>query len=234
MSQEIDKLQAFVGKELIGLSEVRVLEAGCGSASNLRFGNKVYLVGIDISEKQLARNTLLHEKIVGDIQQYEFPEGNYDAIVCWDVLEHLPEPQLALEKFARAIKPGGLVILKMPNVLSLKGLITKFMPHIFHVWAYRYIYGDKNAGKEDTVPFRTFLRLSISANAIRKQGAELGLDTVYFSTEDVANFHWLQKKKLLYFSYLLARKLTGVLSFEHLGDSELTIVLKKNHQQSAF
>jgi 2-polyprenyl-3-methyl-5-hydroxy-6-metoxy-1,4-benzoquinol methylase len=227
MSQEIQNLQNFLDRELFSRPFVRLLEAGCGSASNLNFAGQVRLVGIDISEKQLARNTVLHEKIAGDVQSYEFPPESFDAIICWDVLEHLSQPELALRQFARAIRPGGLVILCLPNVLSLKGLVTKFLPHTVHVLAYRYIYGDKNVGKNDTAPFKTYLRFRISAGAIRKQGAQLGLQTVYFATEDVADIHWLQRKRVMHFFYVTLKKILLALSLGRAGDSELIIVLKK-------
>jgi ubiquinone/menaquinone biosynthesis C-methylase UbiE len=228
MNQEEQNLQTFLDADMFRRPALRVLEAGCGSASNLRLPDQVWLVGVDISEKQLARNTVLQEKIVGDIQRYEFPPDSFDAIICWDVLEHLPQPELALRQFARAIKPGGLVILKMPNVLSLKGLITKFLPHTIHVLVYRYIYGDKNAGKNDTVPFRTYLRFSISAGAIKQQGAQMGLQTAYFATLDAGDNDWLQRQKAAHLIYMAARKIFSVLSLGRLGDSELIIVLKKS------
>lgn len=223
----MQNLQTFLDNELLHRPSLRALEAGCGSASNIQFGSQVRLVGIDISEKQLARNAVLHEKITGDIQHYEFPEHSFDAVVCWDVLEHLPQPELALRQFARATKPGGLVILKVPNVLSLKGLMTKFLPHKVHVLCYRYFHGNKNAGKNDTAPFKTYLRFCISARAIRKQGALLGLQTAYFATEDVANFGWLQRKRAARLVYVTLKKLLGFASFGRLGDSEFMIVLKK-------
>jgi 2-polyprenyl-3-methyl-5-hydroxy-6-metoxy-1,4-benzoquinol methylase len=227
MIQEMQNLQTFLDRELFCRPSLRLLEAGCGSTSNLSFGEHVRLVGIDISEKQLARNTVLHEKIAGDIQSYEFPPDSFDAIICWDVLEHLSQPELALRQFAHAIKPGGLVILRLPNVLSLKGLVTKFLPYTFHVLAYRHFYGDKNAGKSDTAPFKTYLRFRISAEAIRKQGAQLGLQTAYFATEDVADIHWLQRKRAMHFFYVTLKKILSLLSLGRIGDSELIIVLKK-------
>jgi ubiquinone/menaquinone biosynthesis C-methylase UbiE len=226
MSQEILKLQTFLNTELRGES-VCLLEAGCGSASNINFGNNVRMVGIDISQKQLERNTTLHEKIVGDIQHYEFPSDSFDAIVCWDVLEHLPQPQLALRQFARAVKPGGIVILKLPNVLSVKGLVTKLLPHSLHVLAYRYLYGDKTAGKNDTAPFKTFLRFSISANAIRHLCDEDGLHQIFYATYDVSSIGWLQRKKAAHFCYVVLLKLFGLLSLGGIGESELIFVLKK-------
>jgi SAM-dependent methyltransferase len=227
MIQEIQNLQSFLDKELLHRPSVRVLEAGCGSASNLKLGEQVWLVGIDISEKQLARNSVLREKIHGDIQRYAFPAESFDAIICWDVLEHLSKPELALRQFAQAAKRGGLVILKLPNVLSLKGLMTKFLPHTFHILVYRYFHGNKNAGKNDTAPFKTYLRFCISASAIRKQGARLGLQTVYFATEDVGDFGWLQRKRTARFVYGTLKSLLNLVSLGGLGDSELIIVLKK-------
>lgn len=39
---------------------------------------------------------------------------SFDAILCSEVLEHVPEPTHALDEFARLLKPGGVVILTAP------------------------------------------------------------------------------------------------------------------------
>jgi SAM-dependent methyltransferase len=227
MDWSFSDLQRFLDAELEG-RPVQLLEAGCGSASNLRFGDNVRVVGIDISEKQLERNTMLDEKIPGDIQYYEFRPESFDVIICWDVLEHLPHPRLALRQFARAIKPGGIVILKLPNVLSIKGLVTKFFPHWLHVLAYRYFYGDKNAGKEDTAPFKTYLRFAISAPAIKKSCAQADLQPSFYATLDVSSLHWLQNKKGAFFVYSTLKTICQRLSLGVIGDSDFALVLKKN------
>ena len=76
-----------------------VLEAGCGTKGYIQLPKSVYKVGIDISEKQLDQNNELAEKVLGDIQYFDFPENKFDVIVCWDVLEHLPHPELAINRF---------------------------------------------------------------------------------------------------------------------------------------
>ena len=124
-----------------------ILEAGCGSRSHVIFPSTSRTIGIDISEKQLARNDGLDERICGDIQDYDFTEGSFDIIICWDVLEHLKEPTQALDRFYKAIRPNGLIILGLPNVLSLWGLITKLSPHWSHVWFYRIVFKKKEAGR---------------------------------------------------------------------------------------
>jgi 2-polyprenyl-3-methyl-5-hydroxy-6-metoxy-1,4-benzoquinol methylase len=107
-----------------------VLEAGCGSASALEFSEEAQIAGIDICPKSLTRNTIVHKKILGDIQNYSFTGEEFDFIVCWNVLEHVPEPLQAVVNLSRALKPGGLMVLALPNVLSFEGMLTKFIRRI--------------------------------------------------------------------------------------------------------
>jgi len=155
IQQQLDQLKAERGT-------LRVLEAGCGSASVLRFGDDDWMAGIDISEEQLARNTRLNEAILGDICAYELEDEGFDVIVCWNVLEHLDKPDLAVLNFARALKPGGLLLLALPNVYSFQGAVVRFSPHWFHVWFVRNIFGRTWAGRDGKGPFPTFLRRSAS------------------------------------------------------------------------
>ena len=151
------KLQTFVNKyfsDRLNHEEIKVLEARCGARSPIKFEVEHYIVGIDISSKQIERNKVIKEGIIGDIQTYPLKHSEYDVIICQDVLEHLPNPDLVLENFKNAIKPKGLIVIGIPNVLSLKGLITKYTPTIFHVIAYKYIYRNPyHTGEEDKGTF---------------------------------------------------------------------------------
>jgi SAM-dependent methyltransferase len=40
----------------------------------------------------------------------------YDAVVMWHSLEHLPTPWLVIERAARALKPGGVLLIAIPNI----------------------------------------------------------------------------------------------------------------------
>jgi len=173
---EIETVQAIVDAAAPRGRQRRVLEAGCGSLSHLTLhGDRV--TGIDISKEQLARNAALAEKIHGDLERYPLPAAAYDLVISWDVLEHLPAPERALENLARALAPGGLMILALPNRDSIKGLVTRLTPHAFHVWAYRQLWGVERAGEGDRAPFRTFLRPATSARAIREFADRHGLVT---------------------------------------------------------
>jgi SAM-dependent methyltransferase len=180
MTEAAFQLQITLDRLLGGKQIERVLEAGCGSASHIRIPHNACLTGIDISEKQLARNHALDERIVGDLQTYALPESHFDAIVCWNVLEHLPQPECALENFVRALKEDGIIILALPNLYSMKGVLTKFTPFWFHVLILRYLFGEKEAGKDESYPFPTFLRRSIAPEAIKRFARERGLIIEYF------------------------------------------------------
>ncbi len=137
---------------------LRVLDVGCGSRLRVKIPEPFHLVGIDTSPEQLERNTIAQEKILGDAATYPFEPSSFDVIVCWDVLEHLPHPERALQNLVPALKPGGLLIIAMPNPCSLKGLITKLTPRWFHILAHKILLGNKNAGKPGYPPFPTYLR----------------------------------------------------------------------------
>jgi SAM-dependent methyltransferase len=52
--------------------------------------------------------------LVSDITAIPAPDGSFDAILCSEVLEHVPEPTHALDEFTRLLKPGGKLILTAP------------------------------------------------------------------------------------------------------------------------
>ncbi|MDP6408067.1 MAG: class I SAM-dependent methyltransferase [Planctomycetota bacterium] len=153
-----------------------VLEAGCGSCSHFDLAG-AHSVGIDISASQLERNSSLDERLEGDLQFHDLGCERFDAVVSWYVLEHVARPDLALANMARALRPGGILVLAVPRVLSVKGLVTKFSPHWFHVAVYRHLLGRKTAGLEGHPPFPTHLRWSMSAAGLRRFAREEGFDT---------------------------------------------------------
>lgn len=51
---------------------------------------------------------------VGDIAKIPVSNGYFDCVLCTEVLEHLQEPERALEEFARILKHGGVLILTAP------------------------------------------------------------------------------------------------------------------------
>jgi SAM-dependent methyltransferase len=179
--QEVEKLQGVLDSFLAVREKVRVLEAGCGSMSYLDFRDKAYVAGLDLSERQLERNDSLDERILGDVESYPLPVREFDIIVCWNVLEHVPHPNRALRNFANAIRDDGIVILAIPNVRSIKGLVTKFTPYRFHLWVHRSLLRRADAGTDGRGPFPTFLRAAIAPRALLSAASDAGLAAAYVS-----------------------------------------------------
>ena len=152
---------------LRGKSTIKVLEAGCGSASHIGFEAAVHAVGIDISREQLDRNATIQESIQGDLQTYPLPKNEFDVVVCWTVLEHLSRPDDALLNMFRSVRPGGLVILGFPNLVSIKGVVTKFTPLWFHTLFYRLQHYKSS-------PFPTYFRMAIMPHRIMRLAEKNG------------------------------------------------------------
>jgi SAM-dependent methyltransferase len=150
----------------------RVLDAGCGHQMYLRIPDSATVVGIDIDPAQLEGNATIDEKILGDLQTYPLPPESFDLVVCYEVMEHLKRPDLALANLIRAASPGGILVLGGPNLLSLKGLATRFTPH----WVHRLYYRMGGSGLE---PFRTYMRPAASPAKLTESACGAGLVTEY-------------------------------------------------------
>lgn len=175
-----------------GKDKVRILEAGAGSKSHFRHKPDSHIVGVDISQEQLDRSTYLHEKILGDIQEHGLPKSAFDLIICWDVLEHLDKPIHAVENFADAVCDGGLIFIAMPNILTVRGLLTKAAPHWLKVLYYRYVVGLPEAGEPGHYPFKAFHRIAISAPSIVQFASEhnLSVARLKYTTWDHSEYHY--------------------------------------------
>jgi len=222
-------LQSAVKHILKDKKQIYVLEAGCGSITReLQFEENAHLVGIDISEDQLERNNLLHEKILGDLETYEFEKERFDVIVCRYVLEHLSRPINALKNLLRAAKSGGIIIITIPNLYSLKGLVTKFTPHWFHVLIYKYIYEVKNAGKDGNPPFKNYMRVSIAPEKLMKFAQKMEFTIPhYWYVGEIGYWAWQKKSKLMYMTLLIIDKILRIISFGQIRESEFIVIFQK-------
>lgn len=77
--------------------------------------------------------------IISDITEIPEPDASFDAIMCVEVFEHLPEPIKAIQEFARLLKPNGHLILTAPFCS-----LTHFAPYHFYtgfnlIWIMSYL-----------------------------------------------------------------------------------------------
>jgi phosphatidylethanolamine/phosphatidyl-N-methylethanolamine N-methyltransferase len=99
----------------------RVLEVGVGTGISLpQYAPNLRIFGTDISEGMLrkakARVADLRLKnveglAVMDAEKLEFPDNSFDVVMAQYVVTAVPNPEAAMDEFARVLRPGGEIIL---------------------------------------------------------------------------------------------------------------------------
>lgn len=105
--------------------------------------------------------------IEGDLRTVDLGEETFDVIYSAYVLEHVPETDVVLANFDRWLKPGGLLILRIPDPHSARGFATRATPHWLHVFYYRYVLRYPLAGQPGQVPYPVFYHRIVSRSGIR-------------------------------------------------------------------
>lgn len=68
--------------------------------------------GIDYVSTDFEEEFIADHRI--DITNIDFPDLTFDNIICFHILEHIPDDQRALQELYRVLKPGGLILLQTP------------------------------------------------------------------------------------------------------------------------
>src|SRR5690348_1968223 len=99
----------------------RILEVGVGTGISLPdYSSRNRIFGVDISEemlrkaqKRVAELGLHHVEglAVMDAEKLDFPDASFDVVVAQYVVTAVPNPEAALDEFARVLKPGGEMVL---------------------------------------------------------------------------------------------------------------------------
>jgi len=96
----------------------RLLDIGCGRGDFIlacrRKGWRVNGVEQANSLVMRLRETLGIEVVTPEAIP-TLPNGAFDFVTLWHVLEHLPEPRESLREVARLLKPGGRLLVEVPN-----------------------------------------------------------------------------------------------------------------------
>jgi len=107
----------------------RVLDIGCGRGGLLReFRRRDWEVqGLELNEWSAAhaREVLNLPVHVGPMERLPWPDGHFDAVILWHVLEHLPDPQAALTEARRVLRNGGTLLVGVPNFGSAEARMAQ-------------------------------------------------------------------------------------------------------------
>lgn len=127
----------------------KILDVGCGRGDFLLLMKERgwLCTGIELDKRVEAHGKRIGLDLrFGAIHEQKFPDGYFDAITLWHVFEHLRDPQAAIREFRRILKPGGLLMIAVPNAGSLQARLTGggwfHLDPPFHL----YHYSLKNIG----------------------------------------------------------------------------------------
>ena len=110
------------------------LDLGCGSGYTTEWlAEKGYaMVGIDAYAPPITQKPTLAFFQSGDIFSIS-PQAEFDFVLLLDVLEHIPNDKVFLERAFEFLKPGGLLLMTVP---AFEGLWTSIDDHAGHLRRY--------------------------------------------------------------------------------------------------
>ena len=100
------------------------LDYGCGDAARypgLIVSLGAGYMGFDVSAVAVkeARLRGLDAKLFRSDNSIDAPDNSFDVAVCLEVFEHLQDPEFACRDIFRTLKPGGILLLSVPNAAHL-------------------------------------------------------------------------------------------------------------------
>ena len=100
----------------------RVIDVGCGDGRHIAAAARrgAFAVGLDYDAAEItkarARLTGLRvDFVVGNATRLPFRDGAFDAVICTETLEHLPDDAAAIAEIARLLPTGGTLLGAVPS-----------------------------------------------------------------------------------------------------------------------
>jgi dolichol-phosphate mannosyltransferase len=91
-----------------------VLDVGCGSSKILEA--LPHAVGLDLNFKPLRFRRQTNRLVVnGDVHRLPFHDGAFEAVICSEMLEHVPFDARIFTELSRVLRPGGVLVVGTPD-----------------------------------------------------------------------------------------------------------------------
>jgi SAM-dependent methyltransferase len=134
----------------------RILEVGCFNGFFVKTLRDLgyNANGVDLNQSALAVGKTQHglDGFLYDNMTDALSEGEFDAIICIDVVEHLDDPNAFLNLLKKSLKPHGVIIVAGPVAERRFHDKSDFPPH--HRWWFT-IDGLKALGERNGLGMRT-------------------------------------------------------------------------------
>jgi 2-polyprenyl-3-methyl-5-hydroxy-6-metoxy-1,4-benzoquinol methylase len=111
----------------LGIEKGKFLDMGCGEGYMLKEAavNGFEPYGIDIAYNLLPKYAERYHFTRGSIFEAKFPDNYFSVVYMDSVLEHVPNPLETLAELKRILKPGGIMMVIVPNEDSTMNAVTK-------------------------------------------------------------------------------------------------------------
>jgi SAM-dependent methyltransferase len=169
--------------------QIKILEAGCGRLWPLDLGEVDYhLTGADLDPAALQLRLDLQQDldaaIEGDLCTMALPAQSFDVVYSAYVLEHIRDADVALDNMIQALRPGGLLVLRIPDPDTARGLVTRNSPFWFHVLYYRWVMKRPKAGTPGHAPYPVYYHPVISKPGLQAYARVRGLRCLGLFSDD--------------------------------------------------
>jgi SAM-dependent methyltransferase len=101
---------------------------GCGSGDAIAGLSEIgwQCTGVEVSEEAVAAaRTAGLDVRLGDLHGADFDDASFDVVRFWHALEHVRSPRAELAETRRILRPGGLVLIGVPNFASLLSRLVR-------------------------------------------------------------------------------------------------------------
>ena len=129
-----DSKPAFL--RLIDPRGLRVLDLGCGGGHNgalLKRAGAREVVGVERDPRAAAEARRRLDRVVeadlASLRPEQLGDAPFDAVLASDVLEHLTDAELVLARAVLCLRPGGAVVVSLPNVANVATFANLLLQH---------------------------------------------------------------------------------------------------------
>ncbi|MFF5260763.1 methyltransferase [Actinomadura viridis] len=115
------------------LQHIHILEAGCGWGRGLDMGSREHhATGVDLDVPALRARTRERSDLdawhLGDLRTVPMPPRAYDIVHAPFLIERAPHAELVLDRFVAALKPGGLLLVRLRDRNTAFGFLDRRLP----------------------------------------------------------------------------------------------------------
>lgn len=137
------RLSLVFNKLLSNIKGKTFLDAGCGIGlfSEAAWKKGALVTSLDVGPKLLMEvaKKCKSRRVIGNVAQMPFSDDTFDIVLATEILEHTADPDKSFKELCRVTKPGGILIITMPNKvwkfsIYIAGILKIRPYHAYENW----------------------------------------------------------------------------------------------------